>query len=123
MLRELPGSGGNVIGLQCEGPLTVADYEKWVPDMRARAEAHGGKLRVLIEMAGFEGWESVAAFWEELKGDALLIGKIERLAIVAHSHADRMMADAAGLFMPGKVKAFDADAAPDAWDWLKSDLA
>lgn len=122
MLQELPESGGNVIGLQCQGPLTVADYEKWVPEMRSRADAHGGKLRVLIEMAGFQGWDSIAAFWEELKGDALLMGKIERLAIIAHSQTDRMMAEGAGLFMPGKVKAFDADAAPDAWAWLKSDL-
>ena len=121
MLQELPGSDGNVIGLQCQGPLTVADYEKWVPEMRARADAQGGKLRVLVEMAGFEGWDSIAAFWEELKGDALLIGKIERLAVITHGQADRMMAEGAGLFMPGRVKTFDGDTIPDAWAWLRSD--
>lgn len=123
MLHELSGSEGNVIGLQAEGPLTFADYQKWVPEMRARADAHGGKLRVLIEMAGFEGWESAAAVWEELKADALLIGSIERLAVIAYSLPERVVADASALFLPGRVRVFDAEAISDAWAWLKSDTA
>ncbi|MDQ0315254.1 STAS/SEC14 domain-containing protein [Amorphus orientalis] len=121
MLHELSGSAGNVIGLQADGPLTVADYQTWVPELLRRAESDpSGRIRVLIEMAGFEGWDSVAAFWEEIKSDAVLIGKVERLAIVAHSLADRLIADAAGVVMPGRVKAFDEEEMPAAWAWLKA---
>lgn len=124
MLHELSGSAGNVIGLQADGPLTVADYQTWVPDLVRRAENDpSGKIRVLIEMAGFEGWDSIAAFWEEIKGDAVLIGKVDRLAIVAHSLADRLIADAAGVVMPGRVRAFDEEEMPDAWAWLKGDFS
>lgn len=120
MLHELSGSAGNVVGLQADGPLTVADYQKWVPELLYRAEGDPtGKLKVLVELAGFDGWDSVAAFWEELKGDARLIDKIGRLAVVTHSLADRLMVDAAEVLMPGRVKGFESDEIADAWAWVK----
>lgn len=121
MLHELSGSEGNAIGLQADGPLSVADYKEWVPKLAALAEAHGGKLRVLFEMSGFEGWDSIAAFWEELKGDVALVGKVERLAVIAHGLGDRISTEIADVILPGKVKAFDPEEVSEAWAWLKAE--
>jgi hypothetical protein len=55
--------GGKIIVVDLSGTLEKSDYSHLDSEFKALIEKHG-KLRVLLNMTGFHGWEA-DALWSE----------------------------------------------------------
>jgi hypothetical protein len=108
--------GGKVVRVQLSGKLTHGDYQHFVPAFEAQVQKHG-KIRVLVEMVDFHGWEA-AALWEDIKFDIRHFSNIERLAMVGDKAWERGMSTFCKPFTAAEVRYFDRSAIKDASAWL-----
>lgn len=92
------------------------DYAGFVPEFERLLHLHG-KLRVLFDMTGLDGWGAGAA-WEDLKFDVKHFGDIERLAMVGDKKWQRGMAAFFKLFTKATTRYFDQADAAGARHWL-----
>lgn len=113
-LRE-EAAGKNLV-VRASGKLSKQDYERFVPEVERLIKAHG-KLRILLELHDFHGWEA-AALWEDIKFDTKHFGDIERLAVVGESKWEQGMAAFCKPFTTAKIKYFDVSKEADAKTWL-----
>lgn len=109
-------SAGNVIEVQVTGKLTKEAYETFVPvnERKIRTE---GKVRMLVILQDFHGWE-MDALWEELKFDIRHFRDIEKLAIVGDSAWERGMATFCKPFTRATVEYFDISKVDEARAWV-----
>jgi len=84
----------NVLEVDLHGRLSREDYEDLEPSIE-RMIHRQGKIRVLVTMHDFEGWDGEAV-WEDVKWNARHFGQIERLAIVRNKRSEA--SDASGAF-------------------------
>jgi hypothetical protein len=73
-------NGGSILVIHVGGKLAKADYEHFVSEFERLVRQHG-KLRVLFDMTGFNGWEG-SALRDEINFDLEHFFDIERLAMV-----------------------------------------
>jgi len=84
------GNGGKILVVHVSGKLTKADYEHFVPEFERLVQQHG-KLRLLFDMTGLQGWDA-GALWEDVKFDMKHFADIERLAMVGERKWQQGMA-------------------------------
>ncbi len=108
-------AGKNLV-VRASGKLSKQDYERFVPEIERLIKANG-KLRILLELHDFHGWEA-SALWEDMKFDAKHFHDIERLAIVGESKWEAGMATFCKPFTTAKIKYFDHTKLADAQAWL-----
>lgn len=107
---------GKIFAIKLSGKLTKQDYEHFVPETESRIKLHG-KLRMLVQMHDFHGWE-LAALWQDIKFDVKHFAHIERLALVGEKKWEAGMAAFCKPFTTAKVRYFDAAQYADAIAWL-----
>ncbi|MGA2788981.1 MAG: STAS/SEC14 domain-containing protein [Verrucomicrobiota bacterium] len=110
------GGGGNFLAVHVSGILAQAGYERFVPEFE-RLVRQNGRLRVLFDMTGFNGWEA-AAIWEEIKFDAKHLADIERLAMIGDKQWQHVMATFCKPFTRATSRYFDHTDAAEARKWL-----
>ena len=108
--------GGKRIVVQVSGKLAKADYEHFVPEVERLVRQHG-KLRMLLVMTDFHGWE-LGALWEDIKFDFDHFADIERLAMVGEKKWEHGMATFCRPFTKAKIRYFDHAEAAGARTWL-----
>jgi len=108
---------GKTLSVQLRGKLTKADYVYFVPEFE-RLVRLNGKLRLIVNMVDFHGWEG-GALWEDIKFDASHFNDIERLALVGDKEWERGMASFCKPFTRAKIKYFDRQQAVEAGKWLR----
>jgi len=109
-------NGGKILVIHVNGKLVKEDY----PDLVSESERlirQGGRLRVLFDMTGFQGWDAGAA-WEDLKFDIKHFADIERVAMVGDKKWERDMAVFLRPFTKATIRYFDHADATDAQKWL-----
>lgn len=121
MLTLEEEAGGKLLSLNISGKLSKEDYEQFVPKVEDLIKQHG-KIRVLMLMNDFHGWE-LGALWEDLKFDAKHFRDIERLAMVGDTKWEAGMAVFCKPFTTAKIKYFDVSKAADAGEWIREGLA
>lgn len=119
MLTLSEEAGGKVLGIKITGKLAKEDYEQFVPKVEDLIKQQG-KVRILMEMHDFHGWE-MGALWEDIKFDVKHFGDIERLAMVGESKWEAGMAVFCKPFTTAKIKYFDASKADEARAWIAED--
>jgi hypothetical protein len=107
---------GTVLDVRVSGKLSKADYERFVPEVEAKIKEQG-KLRILMEMCDFRGWE-LGALWEDIKFDLKHFGDIERLAMVGDKKWEEWMAKFCGPFTKARIRYFDQSEADKARSWI-----
>ena len=107
---------GQVVEIQLTGKLSKEAYEKFVPMTEAKI-AEYGKVRMLVIMHDFHGWEA-GALWEDIKFDFKHFNHIERLAIVGESKWEKGMTVFCRPFTTAKIKYFDHDELGAAREWI-----
>jgi hypothetical protein len=117
MLTVNESAGGKVLGVQLSGKLTKQDYEQFVPKVEELIKKHG-KIRVLMQMHDFHGWE-MGALWQDIKFDLKHFGDIERVAMVGDSKWEAGMAAFCKPFTTAKIKYFDEAKLTEAQQWIK----
>jgi len=107
---------GRLMEVDLHGKLTREDYEKFVPETE-RLIAEYGKIRMLITMHDFHGWDA-GALWEDVKWNARHFNEIERLAVVGEMTWHKWMTGFCRPFTTAKVRYFTHDQLADARAWL-----
>jgi len=110
-------SSGKLLTVQLSGKLTKEDYEKFVPRVDAAIQQNG-KVRILVQMHDFHGWE-LGALWEDMKFDAKHFSDIERLALVGASKWEAGMAAFCKPFTSASIRYFDQSKAAEAETWIR----
>jgi hypothetical protein len=113
-LTEL--EGGRVLQAQVSGKLAHADYEHLAPAFERLIGQHG-KIRVLLDMVDFHGWEA-AALWDDLKLDFKHFAHIERLAMVGDKAWEKGMSVFCKPFTTATVRSFDRAERDQAVAWI-----
>jgi hypothetical protein len=108
---------GNVLCIQVNGKLTKADYIYFAPEFERLVQLNG-KLHILFDMAGFEGWEA-GALWEDIKFDFKHFADIERLALVGEKKWEHGMSAFCKPFTKASVRFFNHAEIGAARQWLK----
>ena len=107
---------GRLMEVDLHGKLSREDYEKFVPETE-RLIAEYGKIRMLITMHDFHGWDA-GALWEDVKWNARHFNEIERLAVVGEMTWHKWMTGFCRPFTTAKVRYFTHDQLADARAWL-----
>ena len=113
-------NGGKLLAVHASGRLTAADYDHFVPEFERFVGLHG-KLHVLFDMTGFNGWTG-GALWEETKFAMHHFHDIDRLAVVGEKKWQEGMATFCKPFTKATVKYFDHPDATEARTWLSHEL-
>ena len=121
MLELKEDAGGKVLTVKISGKLAKEDYEHFVPKVEELIK-QDGKIRILLEMHDFHGWE-MGALWEDIKFDIKHFRDIERLAMVGESKWEKGMAAFCKPFTTATIKYFDASQTAEAETWIKEGLA
>ena len=117
MAVEIQEAGsGNTLVVRATGKLAKEDYAHFVPEVERLIKANG-KVRILLELHDFHGWEA-SALWEDMKFDIKHFKDIERLAIVGESAWEKGMATFCKPFTTAKIKYFDRANAAEAKTWI-----
>ena len=109
---------GKILELRTTGKLTHEDYQAFVPTAERLIAAHG-KIRLLMVLHDFHGWE-LAALWDDVKFDVKHLRDIERLAIVGESKWEKGMALFCKPFTSAEVRYFDHADVAAAKSWIDS---
>jgi hypothetical protein len=102
------------------GKLSREDYEKVIPDTERLIRQHG-KIRVLVTMHEFEGWDA-GALWEDAKWETRHFTDIEKLAIVGEESWQKWMAGFCDAFTKAEVRYFNCAQLDEAHIWVNSGL-
>jgi hypothetical protein len=113
-LRE--ENDGKFLVIHIAGHLVKADYDTFVRECEPLIRQHG-KLRVLFDMTGLQGWDAGAA-WEDIKFDLRHFADFERLAMVGENKLQHGMAAFFKPFTKAKTRYFDHDQIDAARKWL-----
>ena len=110
-------NNGQAVAVRVIGKLVAADYERLVPELDGLIRLHG-KLSLLFELTGFQGWEP-EAFWDECKFDMKHFADIERLAIIGDKRWEQGMAAFYKPFTEATIRYFDLANAALAREWWR----
>jgi SpoIIAA-like len=112
---------GKAIEVKIIGKLHKEDYEHFVP-LIERLIGQFGKVRLLVEMHDFHGWDA-SALWQDLKFDMKHFKDIDRLALVGESKWEQGMATFCKPFTTAKIQYFDVSQSAAAKAWVVEGLA
>ena len=115
-IETMPEGKTNVLHLRLTGKLDRNDYLRCVPRIEAMIQEHG-KLRVLVEMEDFHGWDA-PALWEDIKFDARHFNDVKRVAMVGEKAWQKWMATFCKPFTTAKVKYFEQPQVEEAREWV-----
>jgi hypothetical protein len=111
---------GKVVEVSLSGKLTKEAYLRFAPLLENAIRGHG-KIRVLVDMHDFHGWDA-GALWEDIKFDWRHFRDIERLALVGERKWEAGMAVLCKPFTTATVKYFDRTKLEEARQWVAAGL-
>ena len=109
---------GRVLEVNLHGKLAQRDFDQVVPETERLIERYG-KIRILVTLHDFEGWD-LRAMWEEIKWEAKHFNHVERIAIVGDARWHKRMANLCGPFTTACVRYFNLDSLDEAYQWVDS---
>ena len=115
-----PIHNGPVYEVVVSEKLHKVDYDVFLPVLRTGIAIHG-KIRLLVYMHNFQGWDA-GAFWEDLKFGIHDFNHFDRIAMVGENRWEKAAAILCKPFIPGTVKYFDHTEMEAAQDWLQKEV-
>jgi hypothetical protein len=116
-IEEEEEEDGQSVAVRVTGKLVEADYACLVPELERLIQQHG-KLRLLFELSGFQGWDA-GALWDEIKFDMKHFADIERLAVIGDKKWEHAMTAFCKPFTKASIRYFDSAEAADARKWWR----
>jgi len=111
--------GGRTLFVRARGKLTKEDYAEFVPEVERLIKKHG-KIRILLDMHKFEGWDA-GALWQDVKFDVKHFNDIERLALIGEKRWQEGMSKFCKPFTTAIVRYFEHPQTEEAWDWIEEE--
>ncbi len=118
MIEQLPGLADDVLCVRASGKLGHEDFGKLFSLIDAAADERG-KLRILIELHDFHGWD-LHGLWDDFKFHAVHCSAVERIAYVGDKAWERWVVSAAKVFPGAAVRYFDASETDAVRAWLEA---
>ena len=115
-LTVTPIHNGPVYEVVVTDKLHKVDYNVFLPQLRTGI-VHHGKIRLLIRLHNFHGWDA-GAFWEDLKFGIQDFNHFDRIVMVGENKWEKAMTILAKPFVPATVKYFDYTGREIARRWL-----
>ena len=115
-LQTAPDS--NTVSVTLRGKLRKDDYATFSPNVEELIRQRG-KLRMLVEMHDFHGWD-MGALWEDIKFDLKHFADIERVAFVGDRKWQKGMSGFCKPFTRAKVRYFERGEEEQAAVWLEA---
>ncbi len=109
----------DIATVQASGELEEVDYEHFTAEFESFARQHG-KLRILFDMTGFEGWNA-GGLKKELEFDSEHFDQIERLAAVGDKKWEKGLMKLTKPFVQATIKYFDRSEIAAAREWLRAE--
>ena len=101
--------------LSVAGKLTHEDYEIFTPMLEsALAEVKQPKIKALIDMTMFDGWELQAA-WDDFKLGLQHGNEFTKVAILGNEDWEKWAAKIGGWFIAGKMEYFEDPGEAQKW--------
>ncbi|MFQ5480503.1 MAG: STAS/SEC14 domain-containing protein [Thermodesulfobacteriota bacterium] len=119
MIKRLDRGSGAVIGFELSGKLHDDDYKVLVPEVEAVIKGEG-KVRILLHLVDFKGWDLHAA-WDDMKFGVKHYSDFERIAIVGDKSWEEWMARLSAPFTSSGSRFFETHELEDAWSWISSE--
>jgi hypothetical protein len=110
---------GRILEVDLHGRLKKEDYEWIVPETDRIIREHG-RIRILLTLHDFQGWDS-EALWEDLKWNSKHLKDIERMAVVGERTWHHWMTSACKPFTNTEVRYFEAGEIEEARLWIGGD--
>lgn len=107
---------GKVLVVNLIGTLVKQDYPPLVAEFK-RLAARYGKIRVLLDMTRFEGWDA-SAIWPEIKFDVEHLNEMDRMAVVGEKRWQHAIAEFAKPLTTAQTRYFDGSESTEAAAWL-----
>ena len=111
----------DVVVICATGTLIKEDYSLFTAQFEEITRERG-KLRVLFEMRGFDGWDP-KGMWEEAKFDLKHNTDIRRLAVIGDEKWHHALVTVTKPFAAGEVRYFSRGEANEARRWLREPRA
>ena len=107
----------NALKIVAPGKLKADDFHQIAPQIDSLIRQHG-KIRLLIDASGFNGWENIAAFENHAGFIKNHQKKIERIAVITAHEWQHWLIGAVRIFVHPEVRAYDESHASEDLQWI-----
>ena len=107
----------NALRVTAPEKLKADDFRQITPQIDSLISQHG-KIRLLIDASGFNGWENIAAFENHAGFIKNHHQKIERIAVIATHDWQHWVIGAVRMFVHPEVRAYDKSHESEALQWI-----
>jgi len=107
----------NALKIMVPVKLQADDFGQIAPQIDSLIGQYG-KIRLLIDASGFNGWENIAAFENHAGFIQNHQQKVERIAIIAAHDWQHWLIGAVRMFIHPDVRTYDKSHEDDALQWI-----
>jgi len=108
---------GNVLRILPPEKLKVDDFRQIAPQVDSIISRYG-KIRLLIDASGFNGWENIAAFENHAGFVKSHQQKVDRIAVIVARDWQHWLVGAVRIFLHPEVRAYDKSRESEALKWI-----
>jgi hypothetical protein len=106
----------NILRITAPEKLKADDFRQIAPQVESIISRYG-KIRLLIDASGFNGWENIAAFENHAGFVKNHQQKVERIAVIVAHDWQHWLVGAVRMFLHPEVRAFDKRHESEALQW------
>ena len=107
----------NALKIVAPDKLNADDFHQIAPQIDSLISQHG-KIRLLIDASGFNGWENIAAFENHAGFIKNHQQKIERIAVITAHDWQHWLIGAVRIFVHPEIRAYEKSHASEALRWI-----
>ena len=108
---------GDCITIRASGRLSIADYDRALPEVENALVLAKGPLKMLVRLEDFHGLE-IGALWEDAKFGLKHSSEFGSIAVVGETKLAEWGAWLSSFFVSHEIRYFGFDEVADAQNWL-----
>ena len=108
---------GNVLRITAPDKLKADDFRQIVQQVNSIISRYG-KIRLLIDASGFNGWENIEAFENHAGFVKSHQRKVDRIAVIVAHDWQHWLVGAVRVFLHPEVRAYDKGHESEALQWI-----
>ena len=97
--------------------LKADDFGQIAPQVDSLISQHG-KIRLLLDASGFNGWENIEAFEKHIGFVKDHQQKVERIAVIAGHEWQHWLISVVRMFVHPEIRAYDKGHQSEALQWI-----
>ena len=110
---------GNVLRILVPDKIKADDFGQIAPQVDSIISQYG-KIRLLIDASGFNGWENIAAFKNHAGFVKSHQQKVDRIAVIVAHDWQHWLVGAVRMFVHPEVRAYDKSHESEALKWISA---